>query len=197
LFSITAKLFFSQSTARSPDHHVACTKSSPREKYLREDLFLLELLSDNLLDLPEDFLVNVTVTILGQQQTLCGQYKVRVKVQTSSKERDNTSNAGATTWIKDDKKPNFGHFTRNQGVKQIPSDPTKESETIELFFGDNFFEMLCKETNWYYFQVQGKYTSSSKEFKWVDVSVADMKNFFCNNHSHGPSKKRRTKRLLV
>jgi hypothetical protein len=39
------------------------------------------------------------------------------------------------------------------------------------FFGDNFFEMLCKETNLYYFQNQGKYDSSSKVLIWVDVSV--------------------------
>jgi hypothetical protein len=39
------------------------------------------------------------------------------------------------------------------------------------FFGDNFFEMLCKETNLYYFQNQGKHDSSSKVLKWVDVSV--------------------------
>jgi hypothetical protein len=39
------------------------------------------------------------------------------------------------------------------------------------FFGDNFFEMLCKETNLYYFYNQGKYDSSSKVLKWVDVSV--------------------------
>jgi hypothetical protein len=39
------------------------------------------------------------------------------------------------------------------------------------FFGDNFFEMLCKETNLYYFQNQGKYDNSSKVLKWVDVSV--------------------------
>jgi hypothetical protein len=31
--------------------------------------------------------------------------------------------------------------------------------------------MLCKETNLYYFQNQGKYDSSSKVLKWVDVSV--------------------------
>jgi hypothetical protein len=31
--------------------------------------------------------------------------------------------------------------------------------------------MLCKETNPYYFQNQGKYDSSSKMLKWVDVSV--------------------------
>jgi hypothetical protein len=39
------------------------------------------------------------------------------------------------------------------------------------FFGDNFSEMLCTETNLYYFQNQGKYDSSSKVLKWVDVSV--------------------------
>jgi hypothetical protein len=66
---------------------------------------------------------------------------------------------------------------------QIPSDPTKVSERIELFFGDNFFEMLCKETNLYYFQNQGKYASSSNVLKWVDVSVAEFKKIFCNNHS--------------
>jgi hypothetical protein len=56
-------------------------------------------------------------------------------------------------------------------VKQIPSDPTKVSEIIELFFGDNFFEMLSKETNLHYFQNQGKYDSSSKVLKWVDLGV--------------------------
>jgi hypothetical protein len=47
------------------------------------------------------------------------------------------------------------------------------------FFGDNFFDMLCKETNLYYFQNQGKYDSSSKVLKWVDVSVA------CSAHKKG------------
>jgi hypothetical protein len=41
----------------------------------------------------------------------------------------------------------------------------------KTFFGDNFFGMLCKETNLYYFQNQGKYDSNSKALKWVDVSV--------------------------
>jgi hypothetical protein len=39
------------------------------------------------------------------------------------------------------------------------------------FFGDDFFEMLCKKNNLYYFQNQGKYNSSSKVLKWVDVGV--------------------------
>jgi hypothetical protein len=43
-------------------------------------------------------------------------------------------------------------------------------------FKDNFFEILFKETNLYYFQNQGKYHSSSKKLKWVDVSVVRTTN---------------------
>jgi hypothetical protein len=74
--------------------------------------------------------------------------------------------------------PNLGWSAENPGAKQISSDPTKVSEIIELFFGDNFFEMLSKVTNLYYFQNQGKYDSISKGLKWVDISVAGMKKFF-------------------
>jgi hypothetical protein len=78
--------------------------------------------------------------------------------------------------VKEDKTSNLGPLTLTPGVKQVPSDPTKVSEIIELFFRDNFFEMLSKETNLFYFQNQGKYDSSSKGMKWVDVSV------FCATH---------------
>jgi hypothetical protein len=73
-------------------------------------------------------------------------------------------------WVKKTK-PLIKDFYWNPRVKQIPSDPTKVSEITELFFRDNFFEMLCKETSLYYVQNQGKYDSSSKGLKWVDVSV--------------------------
>jgi hypothetical protein len=46
--------------------------------------------------------------------------------ETCFEESDNTSNAGATTWVKEDKMPNVGSFTGNPGVKQVLSDPTKE-----------------------------------------------------------------------
>jgi hypothetical protein len=45
--------------------------------------------------------------------------------ETSSQESDNTSNAGAATWVKEGKTPNLGPFAGNPGVKQIVSDPTK------------------------------------------------------------------------
>jgi hypothetical protein len=84
--------------------------------------------------------------------------------------------------VKEDRTPNLEPFIGNPGVKQIPCDPTKVSGIIELFFGDIFFEMLSKETNLYYFQNQGKYDSSAKALKWVDVSVV------CATH-----KKKRTR----
>jgi hypothetical protein len=36
--------------------------------------------------------------------------------ETSSQESDNTSNAGVTTRVKEDKTPNLGSFTGNPGV---------------------------------------------------------------------------------
>jgi hypothetical protein len=42
------------------------------------------------------------------------------KSQTGSEESDDsddTSNVGATTWVKDDKTPNLGPFAGNPGVK--------------------------------------------------------------------------------
>jgi hypothetical protein len=74
-------------------------------------MFLRELFSEN-----EDF-VRETKIVMREKNT--------VKSETSSKESDNTSIAGPTTWIKEDKMLNVGPFTGNPGVKQILSDPTK------------------------------------------------------------------------
>jgi hypothetical protein len=150
VFSFTAKLFFSQSTAPSPVHHVASTESSPSKQYLREELILPELLSDNLSDVSEDIFSESDSDDSVREINIVWPEHSENESSTSSEESDNTSNAWATTWVKEDKMPNLGHFTGNPGVKQIPCDPTKVSEIIELFFGDNF-KMLCKQTNRYYF----------------------------------------------
>jgi hypothetical protein len=100
--------------------------------------------------------------------------------ETGSEGRDdgaNTSDAGATTWVKVDKTPTLGQFTGNPGAKQIPSDSTKVSDVTELFFGDSFFDMLCQETNRYYLRNHEKYDRSYKVLKWVDVDLPEMKKF--------------------
>jgi hypothetical protein len=73
--------------------------------------------------------------------------RVIVHPEQTSSESDETSNEGATSCVKQDKTPNLGPFTGNPRVKQISHDPKKVSDTTELFFGDSFFELLCKETN--------------------------------------------------
>jgi hypothetical protein len=58
--------------------------------------------------------------------------------------------------------------------------PNKSVINNRTFFRDNFFEMLCMETNLYYFQNQGKYASSSKGLNgWMSVWQNWKKK--CNN----------------
>jgi hypothetical protein len=47
---------------------------------------------------------------------------------TSSEESDNTSDAGATMWVKEDRTPNLGPFTGNPGMKQIHVTQQKRQE---------------------------------------------------------------------
>jgi hypothetical protein len=77
---------------------------------------------------------------------------------------DATLHSAVCTWAQTDKTPNFGPFTGNPGVKQIPSDPTKVSQVTGPFIGDTFFGMLCEETNLYNLQNQEKYVTGSKGF---------------------------------
>jgi hypothetical protein len=100
------------------------------------------------------------------------------KTSDESYDSSNTRNAGATKWARKYKTPDLGQFTGNAGVKLFPSDPTNVSDVTELFFGDIFFDLLCEETNLYYFQNRDKYDRNYKVLKWVDVTVAEMKKFF-------------------
>jgi hypothetical protein len=60
-----------------------------------------------------------------REKLSCKKKKKYSESETSSQESNNTSDVGATTWVKEDKTPNLGSFTGNPGVKQSPSDPTK------------------------------------------------------------------------
>jgi hypothetical protein len=127
-----------------------------------------ELLSDNLSDVPMIFLITVRVTAnVSVWEKLCGRKKkewqwnkLRGKWQCGGNHvGDRRHNAKFMTFYW----KSWGE-TNSVWSKKV-------SGIIGLFFGDFFFQMLCSETNLYYFQNQGKYDSSSKGLKWVDVSV--------------------------
>ena len=67
---------------------------------------------------------------------------------------DETLDLAVSTWVKADKTPNLGPFTRKPGVKQIPSDLTKVSQITGLSLGHTFFDMLCEETNRFTYEIK-------------------------------------------
>jgi hypothetical protein len=96
-----------------------------QKKYLREDLILPELLSDNLSNIPDDIFSESDDSV--REINIVRPVQSESESSTSSKESDNTSNARATTWVKEDKMPNLGHFTSNPGVKHKMEAVERES----------------------------------------------------------------------
>jgi len=129
--------------------------SSYEEKYLTEDEISAELLADTLSDVPDDANSDSEndsdFSIIGNRQNKIVHpllsYSDSEQSANESDNDDETLDLAVSTWVKADKTPNLGPFTRNSGVKQIPSDLTNVSQITELFLGDTFFDMLCEETN--------------------------------------------------
>jgi hypothetical protein len=92
------------------------------KNFLTEDVILPELLSDNLSDVPEDIFSDSESDSddSERERTIVHPKHSYSESQTSSKESgdsNDTSNVGATMWVKEDKMPNLGPFTRNAGMK--------------------------------------------------------------------------------
>jgi len=121
------------------------------EKYLTEDDISAELLADTLSDVPDDADSDSEndsdSSIIGNRQNKIVHPLPSYSDSEQSDDDDETLDSAVSIWVKTDKTPNLGPFTRNPGVKQIPSDPTKVSKVTGLFLGDTFFDMLCEETN--------------------------------------------------
>jgi hypothetical protein len=60
--------------------------------------------------------------ILWEKEKLCAKNKVTVKVKNSEESDDSndTSNAGATTWVIEDKTPSVGPFSGILGWNKFP-----------------------------------------------------------------------------
>ena len=126
--------------------------SSYKEKYLTDDEISAELLEDTLSDVLDDTDSDSEndsdASIIGNRQNkivhpLPSYSDSEQSANESDDDDDETLDSAVSTWVKTDKTPNLGPFTKNPGVKQIPSDPTKVSQVTGLFLGDTFFDMLC------------------------------------------------------
>jgi len=136
--------------------------SSYEEIYLTEDEISAELLVDTLSDVPDDADSDSEndsdSSIIGNRQNKIvhplPSYSDKEQSANETDDDNETLDSAVSTWVKTDKTPNLGPFTRNPGVKQIPSDLTKVSQVKGLFLGNTFFDMLCQETNLYYLKIR-------------------------------------------
>jgi hypothetical protein len=106
------------------------------------------------LDAPDD--------IFNGSDTVSGSDKKGVNVLSECESGSEGSDSDNTAWVKVAKTPILRQLTGYPGVKQIPSHPTAVSETVDLFFGDSFFDKLCQEIRRYYLQNCKKYDSNYK-----------------------------------
>jgi hypothetical protein len=126
-------------------------------------------LADNLSDVPED--IFQWKWRFCERNKNCAARKKYSESETSSEESDSTSNAEATTWVKEDKTPNLGPFTGNPGAKQIPSDRTKVSEIIEFFSETTSLKCYPRRLICIIFKIKENMIAVLRGLKWVDDSV--------------------------
>ncbi|GBM20123.1 PiggyBac transposable element-derived protein 4 [Araneus ventricosus] len=89
---------------------------------------------------------------------------------------EDESDGGHINWTKCNARKKLEAFNGNPGIKIFPNDPQSIKETASLFIGDDFIEMVAKETNKYYLRMHHGY-NRQKEAKWVDITVPEMKKF--------------------
>jgi hypothetical protein len=152
---------------------------------------ICDLFSDELSDVPSDVFSYSDTNSGDDKEKRFLATESESETENSADKTGDSNNAGATTWVKLDKTPALGQFSGTPGVQKVPSHPENVSEITELFFGDQFFHILCEETNRYHFQNRDKYDRSYKVLKWVDVTVPEMNILFAMIILMGQVKKTR------
>lgn len=93
--------------------------------------------------------------------------------KSSFSESDDDSN----DWQETDQIPNIEAFEGVSGVKILPSSPEKVSEVVNMFIGEDLFEMLCTESNLFYNQNKDKFKNHFKCSSFKTITVPEMKKF--------------------
>jgi hypothetical protein len=80
-------------------------------------------------------------------------------------------------WSEIDIPPRLQMFEGHPGVITFPSQCDSVASVTSLMFGDDLFEMFCKELCTYHDQTSVKRKTSPKALKWSPVTQKDMKKF--------------------
>ncbi|KAL6421456.1 hypothetical protein ACFW04_013911 [Cataglyphis niger] len=83
-------------------------------------------------------------------------------------------------WSENDMELELKAYDRTPSVNMILHDQENVLEIIQLFLGNDLFELLVTKTNRYRSQVLNKY----KSMKWVDVTIREMKKFLDNTYDY-------------
>ncbi|XP_026474168.1 piggyBac transposable element-derived protein 4-like [Ctenocephalides felis] len=94
---------------------------------------------------------------------------------------DELNNVTFTLWSESDIDMDINEFLGNDGIKVFPKDSEIIGDTVDLFIGNDFFELLVKETNRYHLQNVNKYKSTKKIKQWEDTTIDEMKKFLALN----------------
>jgi hypothetical protein len=157
--------------------------SNSNKQTMREDEILADLCADDLSDVPVEANEessesendsDIPVSKKGRKN----HSSIISDSESSEISEDEVADSGILdTWIKRDVKVTLEKFEGTPGVKIKPKHIDSISEAVELFLGDDFFQMMCDESNLYYSQNKDKYKLSPKSGKWSDITVPEMKKF--------------------
>ncbi|XP_025160017.1 piggyBac transposable element-derived protein 5-like [Harpegnathos saltator] len=79
-------------------------------------------------------------------------------------------------WSQNDIELQLEAYGRTSSVNTLPQDQENVWEIVQLFLGNDLFELFVTETNRYHSQVVNRY-KEYKTLRWVDVTVTEMKKF--------------------
>ena len=80
-------------------------------------------------------------------------------------------------WTDTDNVPNIPNFTAQPGPKIFLADKKSVKDVVELFIGNDLFELMVNESNVYYQQNKDNMNKGKKMPKWHNITLAEMNKF--------------------
>ena len=139
-----------------------------------------ELISDIFSDVPSDFESDdesSDETIIEYSSQRQSQSATREDDSSDSDDDDDEVDDESidNCWNKHDSIPVIANFIGEPGIKRGINHSTI-SEIVKQFLDDDFFQLICLETNRYHQQHEHVWKNVSP--KWVDVDLGEIKRFF-------------------